>query len=112
MDELERPEDERARVRAMILATAHSAQPATADEALLLDIDLSILGADEAAFDEYDRAIRTEYSWLSEDAYRQGRAKVLKSFLERERVFHTALYRGRCEQPARINIERALAQLP
>ena len=75
------------------------------------DIDLSTLAADAATFDEYDRAIRAEYSWVPEDSYREGRAKVLESFLLRDRVYHTALYRGRCEGPARVNIERALAQL-
>lgn len=111
MDELERPGDQKARVRAMILATAHSGEPRTPDEALLLDIDLSILGADEAAFDEYDLDIRAEYAWVPEHDYRRERAKVLESFLRRERVYHTAPYRARYESAARKNIERALARL-
>lgn len=111
MDALKRPEEEKARVRAMILATAHSGEPRTPDEALLLDIDLSILGADEAASDEYERGIRAEYAWVSEHDYRQGRAKLLGSFLRRERLYHTAPYRARCESAARRNIERALARL-
>jgi predicted metal-dependent HD superfamily phosphohydrolase len=111
MDELHRSEEEKARVRAMILATAHSCEPQTADEALLLDVDLSILGADEATFDEYDRSIRAEYEWVPEDSYRKARAKVLESFANRERLYQTALYRRRCEPSARMNIERALARL-
>ena len=111
MDGLGRSEDEKARVRGMILATAHAADPRTPDEALVLDIDLSILGADEAAFDEYDRSIRAEYSWVPEDEYRQGRAALLESFLHRGRIYHTAPYRARCEFAARRNIERALARL-
>ncbi len=111
MDELHRPEDEKARVRGMILATAHSSEPRTSDEALLLDIDLSILGADEAAFDEYDRSVRAEYSWVPEPEYRQARTKILESFLSRERLYHTLPYRGRCESSARMNIQRALARL-
>jgi predicted metal-dependent HD superfamily phosphohydrolase len=111
MDELERPEDEKARVRGMILATAHSAEPGTPDEALVLDIDLSILGADEAAFDEYDRAIRAEYSSVPEDEYRKVRAGVLESFLNRPRLYHTAPYRARCEGQARRNLARVLTRL-
>jgi predicted metal-dependent HD superfamily phosphohydrolase len=61
MEDLCRPEDEKDRVRGLILATAHTSEPRTADEALLLDIDLSILGADEATFDDYCRLIRSEY---------------------------------------------------
>ena len=110
MGELERPDDEKARVRAMILATAHAAEPRMPDEALVLDIDLSILGADEAAFDDYDRAIRIEYSWVPEAEYRPARARLLESFLRRTRIYHTAPFRGR-EPQARANIERALARL-
>lgn len=111
MDELGRPEDQVARVRAMILATAHSSEPQTPDEALLLDIDLSILGADEAAFDGYDRAIRAEYSWVAEPVYGQERARVLESLVDRERIYHTALMRRRYEASARANLTRALARL-
>jgi predicted metal-dependent HD superfamily phosphohydrolase len=110
MQELQRPDDEIARVRKMILATAHAGKAETPDEALLLDIDLSILGADEATFDEYDRAIRAEYEWAPEEAYRTARANVLRGFLERDRIFQTIAYRGH-EAAARANIERALERL-
>jgi predicted metal-dependent HD superfamily phosphohydrolase len=110
MHELSRPEDEIARVRRMILATAHATNAETPDEALLLDIDLSILGANEATFDEYDRSIRVEYEWVPEEAYRLARAAVLQGFLNRERIFQTSAYRDR-EAIARRNIERALEQL-
>ncbi len=46
MDELQRPAQEKERVRSLIMATAHAHEPRTSDEALLLDIDLSVLGAD------------------------------------------------------------------
>jgi predicted metal-dependent HD superfamily phosphohydrolase len=70
----------------------------------------SILGADEASFDEYDRAIRVEYEWAPEDAYRAARTNVLQGFLKRERIFQTAAYRSK-EGVARRNIERALERL-
>ena len=110
MQELQRPEDEIARVRKLIMATVHATQAATADEALLLDIDLSILGADEATFDEYDRAIRVEYEWVPEQAYKFARASVLQSFLQRERIFQTAVFQDR-EAIARGNLERVLERL-
>ena len=111
MEELCRPEEERARVRGLILATAHTSEPRTADEALLLDIDLSILGADEATFDEYDRSIRGEYEFVPETRYREARAEVLMSFLRRERIYRTSLYSERLESRARANLQRALARL-
>lgn len=107
MQELLRPDDEIARVRKLIMATVHAAQAETPDEALLLDIDLSILGADAAAFDEYDRAIRVEYEWVPEQAYRFARASVLQGFLARPRIFQTAAYQDR-EAIARGNLERVL----
>ncbi|HSC27628.1 MAG TPA: hypothetical protein VLD67_10160, partial [Vicinamibacterales bacterium] len=111
MSELCRPTDEQERVRAMILATALAGEPRTADEALLLDIDRSILGADEATFDAYDRSIRAEYDWVPESSYRPARAAVLESFLDRRLLYHTAPYRTRLETSARKNIQRALASL-
>ncbi len=110
MQELQRPDDEIARVRKMILATAHAGNAETPDEALLLDIDLSILGADEATFDEYDRAIRVEYEWVPDDAYRAARASVLQGFLNRDRIFQSVAHRPQ-EAAARSNIERALEKL-
>jgi predicted metal-dependent HD superfamily phosphohydrolase len=110
MQELQRPEEEIARVRKMILATAHAGSAETPDEALLLDIDLSILGADDATFDEYDRAIRVEYEWVPEEAYRAARANVLQGFLKRDRIFQTVAYRQQ-EAAARRNIERTLERL-
>jgi predicted metal-dependent HD superfamily phosphohydrolase len=111
MGELQRPEEEKERVRRMILATAHTGEPRTPDEALLLDVDLSILGADEAAFDAYDHAVRAEYAWVPADQYRKGRAAILRSFLDRERLYHTAPCRRCCENAARGNIRRALDRL-
>ena len=36
------------------------------DMALFLDMDLGILGADEAEFDEYEADVRREYEWVDE----------------------------------------------
>jgi predicted metal-dependent HD superfamily phosphohydrolase len=111
MAELGRPEEEQRRVRELIMATAHTAEPQTGDKALMCDIDLSILAAEEAAFDEYDRAIRAEYEFVPEARYRETRAEILGAFLRRERLFQTALYREHREVRARANLERAVARL-
>jgi hypothetical protein len=100
-----------ARVRASIRATVHTGEPHTAGEAPLLDIDLSILGADEATFDEYDRATRREYDFVPEERYREGRMAVLTSFLRREHLFHTAIFRPLLEARARANLVRTVARL-
>lgn len=105
------------RVVAMIEATATHRPPAfgdaRADEdaALFLDLDLSILGAEPAAFDAYERAIRAEYAWVEETAWRAGRAMLLKNFLDREYIYQTAVFREACESRARANIARSIAAL-
>lgn len=98
------------RVVEMILATiTHvSAHP---DTRLLLDIDLGILGTEAVVFEQYDRNIRKEFSWVPEDAYRTGRSRVLTSFLEREQIFNTKMIRERYEAKARENLMRKLAEL-
>jgi predicted metal-dependent HD superfamily phosphohydrolase len=100
----------RERVGALILATRHAAPPTDREEALLVDADLSVLGASEPVFDAYDRAIRLEYGHVPEAAYRLGRAKVLQSILDRTRIFKTPEFAS-LEAPARRNLARALTKL-
>lgn len=102
-----------AAVYRLIMATCHGvpAAPPAADEALLLDIDLAILGQSEEIYDRYEQAIRLEYSHVELESYRKGRGKVLQSFLNRESIYLTADFRQRYEEPARQNLKRALVLL-
>ncbi len=99
------------RIHALILATGHSNIPADPDARLLCDIDLSILGQSNAAFDEFERQIRHEYAWVPEPYYRQTRSKVLAGFLSRESIYQTEPFASRYEIRARENLERALRNL-
>ena len=98
------------RVSRMILATADH-RPETDDEALVIDIDLTILGASHDVFEAYDRQIRREYAWVSESDYRRGRAAVLRGFLERKVIYHTAEMRDELESRARANLSRRVDEL-
>lgn len=102
-----------AEVQRLILLTKHSAQPSEddGDGRLLIDIDLSILGAPRKAYDAYDRAIRREYSFVPAEAYRAGRTAVLKSFLTRDHIFLTERYRREREAVARDNLAASIARL-
>lgn len=101
----------------MIEATATHEVPAFEDAsarndaALLLDMDLSILGAPSETFDAYENAVRREYGWVSDADWRAGRAAVLRNFLARPRIFHTDVFVTRFEAPARANMERSLEAL-
>jgi predicted metal-dependent HD superfamily phosphohydrolase len=99
------------RIAALIMATKHDRDPASPDEALLIDVDLSILGRSPEEFAAFDAAIRREYSEVPEDQYRAGRANVLVGFLRRDAFYHTELFRERFEAPARRNLEQAIEKL-
>ncbi|HLX63914.1 MAG TPA: N-methyl-D-aspartate receptor NMDAR2C subunit [Planctomycetota bacterium] len=98
-------------VERLILATRHNETPSEPDARLIVDIDLSILGRGEAEFNEYDEAIRREYTWVPEDKYREGRATVLRGFLKRERIYSTQEFFEQFEKSARENLQRAILQL-
>lgn len=101
------------RVDRLIMATLHDADPNEPgpddpDAHLLVDVDLAILGSERARFDEYEVQVRREYRWVPSFAYRSARARVLRGFLERERIFTTAWFHDRFEERARRNLERSL----
>lgn len=102
------------RIREMILATEHAAGDegtagsATGDVAVMLDIDLSILGADEERFAAYEAGVRHEYRWVPGPLYRRKRAEVLRGFMERDPLFRTDHFRERLEGRAKQNLNRAV----
>lgn len=98
------------RIIGLILATKdHYAK--TKDEKLIVDIDLSILGAETARYHAYDDAVRQEYLWISEQGYREGRSRVIGQFLERDRLYHLHPFRERFEAKARANMRTLLDRL-
>ncbi|NEX91352.1 phosphohydrolase [Caulobacter sp. 17J65-9] len=104
--------DERAEVVRLILLTkGHTVEPGDRLGALLVSIDLSILGRPAAVYDAYARQIRQEYSYVPEDLYRMGRAAVLKHFLNGAAIYADATFRERYEAQARANLAREIASL-
>jgi len=94
--------------RLVLLTKTHSAEADDGEGQVLLDADLAILGAEEDRYDDYAAAIRREYAWVAEDAYREGRRRVLEGFLKRPRIYFTdALFRSH-EGQARRNLRREL----
>jgi len=81
------------------------------DRALMLDIDLSIFAASRLEFTCYEAAIRREYGFVTDEAFRVGRLAVLRSFLERDRLFHSAIGVACFEARARENLTTAVDRL-
>lgn len=105
----------------LILATQHGAaqpqrstvanEPAQLDRALLLDIDLAILGAAPAQFQQYEQQVRQEYAWVPLATFCQKRAALLQQFLERPVIYETLYFQERFEANARHNLHRSIANL-
>lgn len=103
------PSERSARVCALVLSTAtHDAHEGEA--ALLGDIDLAILSAPPARFARFEHDVRREYAHVGDAAYRLGRARVLRGFLERLAIYRTPAFEH-LEGEARRNLTRALASL-
>ena len=95
----------------LIMATQHHAVAEDPDTRLLVDIDLAILGQPAHIFDVYEQQIRQEYAWVPQEAFRQGRTRILRVFLHRSSIYATAHFRPCYEEQARINIARSLRAL-
>ncbi|WP_341529200.1 hypothetical protein WKK05_07800 [Nostoc sp. UHCC 0302] len=99
-------------VTRLILNTKHhEAAVDDYDSQVLLDADLAILAANPVQYQEYADAIRLEYNWIPEAEYIVGRRRVLERFLQRERIYFTALMFEVAEQSARDNIQREIQSL-
>jgi predicted metal-dependent HD superfamily phosphohydrolase len=103
-----------ASIERMILATTDHVLPELADPgasrdcALFLDMDLAILGSSEEVFAAYEQAVRREYAFVAEPAWRLGRAGVLQGLLGRPSIYSSPQFRASHERTARRNIAHAL----
>src|SRR5208337_81340 len=68
--------DDADKIVSLILSTTH-----TTHTNLVTDIDLAGLGSSPEQYDENTRLIRMEYNFVPDDAWRQGRAAFLRTFL-------------------------------
>ncbi|MBA2402846.1 MAG: phosphohydrolase [Bradyrhizobium sp.] len=79
--------------------------------AILISIDLSILGAEPDRYDAYAASIRKEFSDVPDAAYRSGRSEVLKRFMARPVIFPDPGFAERYDGRARANMAREIALL-
>lgn len=105
------------RTIALILATEKHQIPSDIpagdqrDAGIFLDMDLSILGADTDAFDQYEAGVRLEYREILDSTFKPARAGILERFLARDLLYFSDWGRGRFEEKARDNLKRSIARL-
>ena len=100
-----------ARVHELIMVTRHNIETKTKDQALLVDIDLSILGTDEETYGRFEEAVRREYRLVPSLLYRRKRAEILNSFLLRPMIYQNEPFRSELESQARANLANAIRRL-
>jgi predicted metal-dependent HD superfamily phosphohydrolase len=106
------PDDLALEVARLVELTAGH-EPAADDAAgrALADADLAILGAPAERYERYRAAVRAEYAHVPDDAWRTGRADVLRRFLERTRLFHDEALHRELDARARANLSEELRSL-
>jgi predicted metal-dependent HD superfamily phosphohydrolase len=94
-----------------IIATKLHLRNTDSDTNYFLDADLSILGADWELYSTYLYDVRKEYSIYPNLIYNPGRKKVLKHFLNMERIFKTEYFFDKLERNARFNLQKEMELL-
>lgn len=95
----------------LIDVTKHAARPQTEDEKLMVDIDLSILGAAPERYAQYQLQVRREYAHVPEPLFTRARLAVLEAFVQAPALFHTARGRAAFDAAAARNLTQEVAQL-
>lgn len=98
------------RVRDMILSTTHRFVPADRQACFTADIDLADLACERACFVRDEALLRAERPDLDDAAYDRSVRAFLSTLSAREHVYHTEVFRSRCEEQARANLAWRLAQ--
>ena len=97
----------------LVRATAHLSRPAGAvlgaDEALVVDIDLAILGQQPLRFADFEDGIAEEYRHVPTPLLRWKRRGFLRRLLASSPIFATATMQARHEAAARANLTQLLA---
>ncbi|MEV5240999.1 hypothetical protein AB0K89_18120 [Streptomyces cinnamoneus] len=97
--------------RLVRLTVGHDPVPGDHNGETLCDADLAVLGGTPQQYAAYAAAVREEYAFVPDDAFRAGRADVLRRLLDLPRLFRTPLGHDRWELLARRNLTTELELL-
>jgi predicted metal-dependent HD superfamily phosphohydrolase len=95
----------------LIEVTRHTEPPTDLAGQVMVDVDLSSLGAPAAVFDDNGENIRREFAHVDDTTYASARADILRKFAARPRIYLTDTFFARYEQAARANLRRAIGRL-
>ncbi|WP_405892826.1 hypothetical protein OG612_22250 [Streptomyces sp. NBC_01527] len=99
------PDDITAEVARLVrLTVTHDPVAGDTNGAVLCDADLAILAAAPKEYAEYAAQVREEYGFVPDDAFRDGRAAVLRQLLGLPRLFRTPHGIAQWEPRARQNL--------
>ncbi|MCX5558638.1 hypothetical protein [Streptomyces sp. NBC_00038] len=97
--------------RLVRLTVTHAPADDDRNGQVLCDADLAILAAPAPAYADYTKAVREEYAFVPAEAFREGRAAILRQLLDLPRLFRTPYGEREWEQRARENLRTELTQL-
>ncbi|MFD7277802.1 hypothetical protein ACFV80_12315 [Streptomyces sp. NPDC059862] len=94
--------------RLVRLTAGHAPADDDRNGQVLCDADLAILASPPSSYAVYTAAVREEYGFVPSDAFRAGRATVLRELLALPRLFRTPYGAEHWEATARYNITSEL----
>jgi predicted metal-dependent HD superfamily phosphohydrolase len=106
------PEEKTAEVARLVrLTVGHDPADDDRDGQVLCDADLAVLASPPSAYAAYTTAVREEYHFVPNDAFREGRSQILRQLLDLPRLFRTPYGRAEWEATARYNLAAELEML-
>ncbi|WP_457030412.1 HD domain-containing protein [Kitasatospora sp. P5_F3] len=97
--------------RLVRLTVSHHPAPGDRNGEVLCDADLAVLGGAPELYAAYAAAVREEYGFVPEDAFREGRAAILRQLLALPALYRTPAAAERFDAAARRNLAAELTLL-
>ena len=97
--------------RLVRLTITHDPADDDPDGQVLCDADLAILASSPSAYAHYTAEVREEYHFIPSEAFREGRAAILRQLLDLPRLFHTQYGQEHWERTARYNLTAEMDML-